>query len=265
MALAPCGHLPPAAPVEGFREAASHFPHRPAPFLDGHRPGRRRPPFSMAHRIFPRPFLGTGSLHGAGGGRACLDEIGRAGLGGAGRRADHPFLRTGGPGVPEVFVSVVSRQSAIRHRVTFFKALAFSLLIGVGASAGRECPIGQIGASAGSSLAAGAALGVAVGAGMDGWVSDFALNPAHCALTGMGAVAAGNTLAPITAVVAISELALNELVILPVMVASIAGMAVVRLVRGHSVVREARLPPQGYDVAEATTWAFFVTSPRPIS
>lgn len=58
-----------------------------------------------------------------------------------------------GPGVPEVIVSVASRESTIRHRVTFLKALVTSLLIGSGASVGREGPIVQIGASVGSSLA----------------------------------------------------------------------------------------------------------------
>ncbi|MFW5811135.1 MAG: chloride channel protein, partial [Thermodesulfobacteriota bacterium] len=39
------------------------------------------------------------------------------------------------------------------HRVTFLKALVTSLLIGAGASGGREGPIVQIGASVGSSMA----------------------------------------------------------------------------------------------------------------
>ena len=58
-----------------------------------------------------------------------------------------------GPGVPEVIVSVVMRQSTIRHRVTLLKAFVTSLLIGGGASVGREGPVVQIGASIGSSLA----------------------------------------------------------------------------------------------------------------
>ncbi|MBN2428304.1 MAG: chloride channel protein [Deltaproteobacteria bacterium] len=58
-----------------------------------------------------------------------------------------------GPGVPEVIAAVATRQSIIRHRVTFLKALITSLLIGSGASVGREGPIVQIGASAGSSIA----------------------------------------------------------------------------------------------------------------
>ena len=58
-----------------------------------------------------------------------------------------------GPGVPEVILAVARRQSAIRHRVTFLKSFLSGLLIGAGASVGREGPIVQIGASVGSSVA----------------------------------------------------------------------------------------------------------------
>jgi len=58
-----------------------------------------------------------------------------------------------GPGVPEVILAVSARQSVIRHRVTFLKALVSGLLLGTGASVGREGPIVQIGSSVGSSLA----------------------------------------------------------------------------------------------------------------
>ncbi len=58
-----------------------------------------------------------------------------------------------GPGVPEVILAVTSRQSTIRHRVTLLKAAVTSLLLGTGASVGREGPIVQIGSSVGSSLA----------------------------------------------------------------------------------------------------------------
>jgi CIC family chloride channel protein len=58
-----------------------------------------------------------------------------------------------GAGVSEVILAVTTRHSFIRHRVTFLKAIITSILIGAGASVGREGPIVQIGASVGSSLA----------------------------------------------------------------------------------------------------------------
>lgn len=58
-----------------------------------------------------------------------------------------------GPGVPEVIKAIAVRGGTIRHRITFLKALVTSLLIGCGASVGREGPVVQIGASLGSSAA----------------------------------------------------------------------------------------------------------------
>jgi CIC family chloride channel protein len=58
-----------------------------------------------------------------------------------------------GPGVSEIIKSVARVKGYIRHRVTFLKALVSSLLLGSGASVGREGPIAQIGASVGSSIA----------------------------------------------------------------------------------------------------------------
>lgn len=58
-----------------------------------------------------------------------------------------------GPGVPEVIKALAVRGGVIRHRITFIKALVTSLLIGCGASVGREGPVVQIGASLGSSAA----------------------------------------------------------------------------------------------------------------
>ncbi len=58
-----------------------------------------------------------------------------------------------GPGVPEVIKAIAVRGGLIRHRITFLKALVTSLLIGCGASVGREGPVVQIGASLGSSAA----------------------------------------------------------------------------------------------------------------
>ncbi|WP_245549606.1 chloride channel protein [Maridesulfovibrio hydrothermalis] len=58
-----------------------------------------------------------------------------------------------GPGVPEVIKAIAVRGGVIRHRITFLKALVTSILIGCGASVGREGPVVQIGASLGSSAA----------------------------------------------------------------------------------------------------------------
>jgi len=57
-----------------------------------------------------------------------------------------------GHGVPEVMEAVAVKGGRIRPRVAFIKALASSLCIGSGGSVGREGPIVQIGASAGSSI-----------------------------------------------------------------------------------------------------------------
>jgi len=58
-----------------------------------------------------------------------------------------------GHGVPEVMYAVGHRGGRIAPQVTFVKALASSLCMGGGGSVGREGPIVQIGAAAGSTLA----------------------------------------------------------------------------------------------------------------
>jgi len=58
-----------------------------------------------------------------------------------------------GHGVPEVMEAVAMRGGRIRPRVAIIKSLASALCIGSGGSVGREGPIVQIGASAGSAVA----------------------------------------------------------------------------------------------------------------
>jgi len=58
-----------------------------------------------------------------------------------------------GHGVPEVMEAVAMKGGRIRPRVAIIKSLASALCIGSGGSVGREGPIVQIGASAGSTLA----------------------------------------------------------------------------------------------------------------
>lgn len=57
-----------------------------------------------------------------------------------------------GHGVPEVMSAVVANEGKIRPRVSIVKSFASALSIGSGASAGREGPIVQIGAGAGSTI-----------------------------------------------------------------------------------------------------------------
>ena len=65
----------------------------------------------------------------------------------------HFFAREAkGHGVPEVMAAVAVRGGIIRPRVAIVKALASSICIGSGGSAGREGPIVQIGSSIGSSV-----------------------------------------------------------------------------------------------------------------
>lgn len=57
-----------------------------------------------------------------------------------------------GHGVPEVMLAVAAHGGRIRSRVAAIKALASSICIGSGGSAGREGPIVQIGSSVGSAV-----------------------------------------------------------------------------------------------------------------
>lgn len=58
-----------------------------------------------------------------------------------------------GPGVPHVIHAVARGGCRMRHRVTYLKTIVTSVLIGSGASVGREGPVVHIGASVGASLA----------------------------------------------------------------------------------------------------------------
>ncbi len=117
------------------------------------------------------------------------------------------------------------------------KMLATALCIGSGMSGGIFAP----------SLFWGAALGLAVGIGAEQFLPGLAINPANYALVGMGAVVAGTTLAPITAILTVFELTNNYETILPLMVACIASVVVVRRLYGFSVY-EMKLIQQGINI-----------------
>jgi CIC family chloride channel protein len=114
------------------------------------------------------------------------------------------------------------------------KLITTSACIGSGMSGGIFAP----------SLFLGAALGSAIGCLAQLIWPDTPLSPAHYALVGMGAVVAGTTLAPITAIMTIFELTYNYEIVLPLMTACIPAIIVVRLLHGYSIY-ETKLLTQG--------------------
>jgi len=105
------------------------------------------------------------------------------------------------------------------------KLLATSSCIGSGMSGGIFAP----------SLFLGAMLGAMFGNFAHLIWPDTALLSSHFALVGMGAMVAGTTLAPITAILTIFELTYNYEIILPLMVACIPSIIVVRYLHGFSI------------------------------
>ncbi|PLX51262.1 MAG: chloride channel protein [Desulfobulbaceae bacterium] len=105
------------------------------------------------------------------------------------------------------------------------KLVATSACVGSGMSGGIFAP----------SLFLGAMLGLVFGHGAQLIWPEAQLAPVHYGLVGMGAVVAGTTLAPITAILTIFELTYNYEVVLPLMVACIPSIIVVRLLHGYSI------------------------------
>ncbi len=105
------------------------------------------------------------------------------------------------------------------------KLVATSSCIGSGMSGGIFAP----------SLFLGAMLGAIFGHFASLIWPDSLMLPSHFALVGMGAVVAGTTLAPITAILTIFELTYNYEIILPLMVACIPSIIVVRYLHGYSI------------------------------
>ena len=118
-----------------------------------------------------------------------------------------------------------------------FKIAATALCIGSGMSGGIFAP----------SLVVGAALGTLVGGGAQLVLPAMHLQPSDYALVGMGALVAGTTLAPITAILTIFELTYSNRMMLPLMVACIASVTVVRLLFGYSAY-EIKLLRRGINI-----------------
>lgn len=144
-------------------------------------------------------------------------------------------------------VGYESINIALVGKMTFFfallllvsKVLATSICIGSGMSGGIFAP----------SLFLGAMLGHLTGLGAQHFLPGAGIDPANCALIGMGAMVSATTLAPITAIFTIFELTYSYQVILPLMVSSIAGMLVVRLLHGYSIY-ETKLLHKGINIVK---------------
>ncbi|MFG2682106.1 chloride channel protein [Streptomyces sp. NPDC048392] len=105
------------------------------------------------------------------------------------------------------------------------KMLATSLTIGIGGSGGVFAP----------SLFIGAMLGMAYGTGVQTLLPGTAGAVGAYALVGMGAVFAGSSRAPITAVVILFELTGEYSIILPLMLAIVLSTAVSRLLSKDTI------------------------------
>lgn len=146
-------------------------------------------------------------------------------------------LGVGYEAITEVFKGNFLFSSALI--LLLVKLLATSSCIGSGMSGGVFAP----------SLFLGAMLGAMFGnVALLIWPESPML-PSHFALVGMGAMVAGTTLAPITAILTIFELSYNYEIILPLMVACIPSIVVVRLLHGFSIY-ETRLLMQGIRIVK---------------
>lgn len=163
----------------------------------------------------------------------------RAMLGGA-------LVGTIGLWAPHVFgVGYETITEALRGRMVWelmaalvlIKVLAVSITIGSGGSGGIFAP----------SLFIGAMLGGAVGTVVHGfWPADTAGVGAY-ALVGMGAVVAGSTHAPITAILTIFELTGDYKIILPLMISCIIATLLTMRIRRPSIYTE-KLLRRGVDI-----------------
>lgn len=127
-----------------------------------------------------------------------------------------------GHGVPEVMDAMARRNGRIRPRVAGAKAVASSLTIGSGGSAGTEGPIIQIGAALGSSVGQ--------------WLAGGRLAEMRV-LIGCGAAAGIAAIfnAPIAGVLFAVEVLLRDVSLrsfLPIIIASVASSTVMQAVRG---------------------------------
>ncbi len=121
--------------------------------------------------------------------------------------------------------------------VLLLKLVASSLCVGAGFSGGIFAP----------SLVLGALAGGLFGAGAHYLAPEIAGHFPAYGLVGMGAVVAGTTMAPITAIFTIFELTYNFEIILPLMTSCIASLVIVQKFYGYSVY-ETKLLKKGIKI-----------------
>jgi len=127
-----------------------------------------------------------------------------------------------GHGVPEVMKAVAVRGGVIRARIVAVKAIASAISIGTGGSVGREGPIVQIGAAAGSTIGQ--------------W---FKLNTAAVrTLVGCGAAAGISATfnAPIAGAIFAAELIVGDFAVVqftPIVISSVVASVVTRYAIGN--------------------------------
>ncbi len=127
-----------------------------------------------------------------------------------------------GPGVPEVMIAVIAKNSIIRPIVVLVKILASALCIGSGGSVGREGPIVQIGAAIASTTGqilrlSPLQLKTIVGCGVAAGISATFNAPIAGALFSLELIVSDFGLTPFT----------------PILVSSVSAAAITRHFRGN--------------------------------
>jgi len=152
-----------------------------------------------------------------------------------------------GHGVPEVMEAIHMKGGRIRPRVIFVKALASSITLGSGGSAGREGPIVQIGSALGSTLAQRLKLPT-------GAVKVLLA----CGAAG-GIAATFNT--PISGVIFSMELILMEFKtfsFIPLVISSVTATTVSRAVLGNYPAFIIPAGAEGYQLVSPYEYAFYL-------
>lgn len=122
--------------------------------------------------------------------------------------------------------------------LVFLKILATSVTLGSGHSGGVFAP----------SLFIGAALGGSLGVLVHSLYPALTASPGAYALVGMGAVVAGTTQAPMTAILIIFELTRDYRIILPLMVACVISTAIFAIISKEGNIYTRKLHKRGINL-----------------